>query len=84
MLWFFQNGAHVVRIETHYDRIVGECVAIVHWPDGLRQEERFGDVEAFRCRLAAIEQELLGRRYRLDGCPTILTESWLRRNDRSS
>ena len=84
MLWFFHNGSRKVRVETRYDPIAAEYVAIVHWPDRVQQEEHFRDVEAFRRHLVAIEHELAAGQYMPAGAPTMLFENWLRRDDRSN
>ena len=58
MLWFFERGAELLRIETTHDRINGVFVLRAHRPDGTEHVEQFASDVACRQRLAVLEREL--------------------------
>ena len=57
MLWFFQNRDKMIQVETRYDSAAEQYVTIVRGPDGEEHVERFDNVESFRRRLYALEDQ---------------------------
>ena len=76
MLWFFQNGDGKLRLETRFDNSTGQYVAIVQWPDGREQVEKFDDVRTFRDRLCALEDQLASDHFEQVGGPVIQPNGW--------
>jgi hypothetical protein len=76
MLWFFERDDHVLKLETRYDDAAAEYVAIVHFPEGPAQCERFPDPESFRRWLVAFEENLGTDRWRSRGGPVLLPDGW--------
>jgi hypothetical protein len=76
MIWLFERGQEVLRIETRVDSATGDFVATVLWADGQSKEERFRGEDAFRARLLALERQLADEHWTQIGGPTVLTEAW--------
>jgi hypothetical protein len=75
MLWFFERDDQSLRLETRYDNNTAEFVAIVLWPDGREQVERFNNLEAFRDWLVALDHALEAERWKPDS-PIVLPYGW--------
>ena len=75
MLWFFDRAEERLQIETLYDNAANEFVAIVRWPDGRAQTERFADMETFRRWLLSLEQALEFARWKSKS-PMVLPYGW--------
>ena len=76
MLWFFERGAEVTRLETRVDNNTNEYVLIIEPPDKPRREERYPTKEAFEARLVVLEQELAADNWKQRGDPHILPDGW--------
>jgi hypothetical protein len=76
MLWFFARGQQAIRIETRYDAGTKEYVLDIDWADRPPDTERFGDVEAFRARVIALERQLKDEAWMQVGRPEILPPVW--------
>jgi hypothetical protein len=61
MLWFFERDHESLCLETRYENESAEFVAIVRWPNGREQIERFLDLEAFRLWLVAFDKSRRSR-----------------------
>lgn len=75
MLWFFERERESLRLETRYDNDTGEFVAIVRWPDGRQQTERFTEREEFRSWLVAHDNALEAERW-TPNTPVVLPYGW--------
>lgn len=60
MLWFFERNDESLKLETRYDNDTSELVAIVRYPDGREQTERFTELAACRKWLVDLENALEG------------------------
>ena len=58
MLWFFERGAELMRIETTHDRISGVFLLRPQRPHGTEQVEQFASDMACRQWLESLEREL--------------------------
>jgi hypothetical protein len=57
-MWSSTRKEQSPRLETRYDNDTSEYVAIVRWPDGRQQTERFTRGNALRAWLIAFEDAL--------------------------
>ena len=76
MIWLFERGEEVVRLETRIDAGSGEYVVEITWASRPREVLRFRDQEAFRSRLVALEQQLAQENWTQLGSPEILPSGW--------
>jgi hypothetical protein len=76
MVWFFERKSAILELETRYDNDTAEYVLIVRPPNADPTTERFGDAEAFRARLQAIERQLLADSWERGKTPQILPDGW--------
>ena len=73
MLWFCDRDDQ--SLETRYDNDPAEFVAIVRWPDGREQTERFTELEAFHKWLVAFDNAVEAERWKPNS-PVILPYGW--------
>lgn len=76
MIWLYERGPDVLRIETRFDSATSEFELVWHRPDGNTETERFATETAFRDRLVAIEAALTTEHWNINGSPQILSEGW--------
>jgi hypothetical protein len=76
MLWFFEREQDSVRLETRYDNDTAEYVAIVTYPDGRRETERFTDSEMYRRWLDSWERTLETDHWTRRGPPVVVPDGW--------
>ena len=76
MIWFFSREESLLRIETRYDNDSAEYVLVVHWPDGIRQTERFRDEAGFRSRLVELQAVIDEAGWLSSGAPHITGDGW--------
>jgi len=77
MIWLFERGDRVARLVTRVDPASGIYVLEMEWSDGLLTTERFSDVTAFRARILALEQQLVGEEWRpASNSPQLIAEDW--------
>lgn len=76
MIWMYERGAEVLRIETRFDTTASHFELIWHRPDGTSQVEKFSTEAAFRARLESVEVALEIERWNQAGSPQILREGW--------
>jgi hypothetical protein len=76
MIWLYERGAEVMRIETRFDNASSEYELIWHRPDGSNESERFASEAAFRARLESVESALRTDQWNINGSPQILAEGW--------
>lgn len=76
MIWLYERGAEVLRIETRFDNARSEYELVWHRPDGTTESERFTSEVAFRGRLESIEAALETDHWQVNGSPKILPEGW--------
>jgi hypothetical protein len=65
MVWFFERGEEILRIETAHNRTAGEYVLTLHFPGSTERVERFADEAACQERLETLERQLRSDRWRL-------------------
>ena len=66
MVWFFERGEELLRVETLLDRAAGEFVLRVHRPGEALGVETFTDEEAFQARLDALQAQLGSESWKLN------------------
>ena len=76
MIWMYERGAEILRIETRYDQASAAFELIWHRPDGTHTVEQFSSEAAFRIRLEAVELVLKSDRWTTAGPPEILRDGW--------
>ena len=58
MVWFFERGGEVCRVETRSDAATGQFVVEITRPDGAVESERYDTRALFQERLNALEAQL--------------------------
>ena len=76
MIWLYERGPEVLRIETRFDQATSEFELIWHRPDGSTESERFATEATFRARLENIEEALKSDHWNINGSPQILSAGW--------
>jgi len=76
MIWFFSRDKRSLTIETRYDNVTHEFVAIVTGLAGPTITKRFPTPDAFREWLLGMEHELTADHWTPDGPPHILPDGW--------
>ena len=76
MIWMYERGAEVLRIETRFDAALSQFELIWHRPDATTQVEKFLTESAFRARLESVDDALKTERWNQAGSPEILRDGW--------
>ncbi|OFW46779.1 MAG: hypothetical protein A3J29_20365 [Acidobacteria bacterium RIFCSPLOWO2_12_FULL_67_14b] len=76
MIWLYERGAEVLRIETRFDNDSSQFEMIWHRPDGTTKTERFATEDAFRARLETVEAALRTEHWNRTGTPEIQKDGW--------
>jgi len=76
MIWLYERGPEVLRIETRFNNASSQYELVWHRPDGSSESERFPTEAAFRARLASVEAALKTEHWNINGSPQILSEGW--------
>ena len=76
MIWLFERGREVLRLETRFDSVDNEYVLVVVWAGGRTETERFSDAAAFDLRLRLLEQQLAAEHWVQVGSPMIMSDGW--------
>lgn len=76
MIWLYERGPEVLRIETRFDNATSEYELIWHRPDGSSNSERFATEAEFRARLESVEAALRSDRWNITGAPQIQPDGW--------
>ena len=76
MIWSFERGDEVIRLETRIDNSKGDYILVIEWAERPPETERFTDYAAYQARLMALERELAADRWTLIGGPKILADGW--------
>jgi hypothetical protein len=76
VIWTFERGDEVVRVETRIDNATGEYVIVGTWAGGRSETERFQDPAQFEARILALEAQLAADNWSLVGSPNILSDGW--------
>ena len=76
MIWLYERGEELLRIETRFDNATSQFELIWHRPDGSKEAERFATEGAFRTRLASIEAALKTDHWNINGAPQVLSNGW--------
>lgn len=78
MIWLYERGPDVLRIETRFDNASSQFELIWHRPDGTTDSERFATEAEFRSRLESIEAALKSEHWNISGSPQLLADGWKR------
>jgi hypothetical protein len=76
MIWLFERGNEVVRLETRVDNTTGEYVLVSTWSDSSPRVERFRVHAEYEARILALESQLAAEHWTQVGSPTILPHGW--------
>ncbi len=76
MIWSFERGDEVIRLETRIDNSKGDYILVIEWAERLPETERFTDYEAYHARLLALEGQLAADQWTLISGPKILADGW--------
>lgn len=76
MIWLYERGPEVLRIETRFNNASSQFELVWHRPDGSSESERFSTEAAFRARLESVEASLKTDQWNINGSPQILSEGW--------
>ena len=76
MIWLYERGPEVLRIETRFDNTSNQFELIWHRPDGSTDRERFTTEVAFRSRLESVEAALKTEHWNSNGSQKILPAGW--------
>lgn len=76
MIWMYERGAEVLRIETRFDKASSAYELIWHRHDGTHTTEQFLSEASFRVRLVAVEAALKTDQWLTSGPPQILKDGW--------
>ena len=76
MIWMYERGAEVLRIETRFNAVASLFELIWHRPDGTTQLEKFSTETSYRARLESVEETLRHERWNHAGSPQILRDGW--------
>ena len=76
MIWLFERGDEIVRLETRVDNATGEYVAVIAWAESPPVTERFRGYEAFHGRMLELEGQLAADHWTQIGPPTIKLDGW--------
>jgi len=76
MIWLYERGPDVLRIETRFDNASSEFELVWHRPDGSSESERFPTEAAFKARLDAVEASLRTEQWNITGAPQVLPDGW--------
>ena len=77
MIWFFERGSEVLRVETRVDANTGEYVAVLHQADNSETTRRFKDAESFGAYLRTVEQRLAEEHWEARG-PQVQRGGWFK------
>ena len=67
MIWTFERGDEIVRLETRVDNDTREYVVVITWADRPPQTERYADVALYNVRILALEAQLAADHWSLVG-----------------
>jgi hypothetical protein len=76
MVWFFERDDKSLRLETRYDNDRAEFVALVRYPDGREETERFTAIDKFHSWVVAFERNLEVQNWTNPTGPIILPYGW--------
>lgn len=76
MIWLYERGAEVLRIETRFDNDTSQFELTWRRPDGTSKVERFALEADFRARLEGVETALSTEHWNRSGAPQILRDGW--------
>lgn len=76
MIWLYERGSEILRIETRFDKLSSSYELIWRRPDGTQTVEQFASETTFRVRLEAVETVLKTEHWMSSGAPQILKDGW--------
>lgn len=75
MIWLYERGPEVLRIETRFDNASSHYELVWHRSDGSTESERFATEAAFRARLESVEASLKMDLWNMNGSQ-VLADGW--------
>ena len=76
MIWLYERGAEVLRVETRFNNLSSQFELVWHRPDGTAESEFFATEDQFRQRLESIEAALKTDHWNINGSPQVLSNGW--------
>ena len=76
MIWLFERGDEVLRLETRVDNASGEYVLVSTWSESETKIERYRDHGEYQARILALEGQLAADHWAQVGSPQILSDGW--------
>jgi hypothetical protein len=76
MIWSFERGDEVIRLETRIDNGRGDYILVIEWSERPPETERFTDYGAYHARLLTLESQLAADNWTQIGSPKILADGW--------
>ena len=76
MIWLYERGADLLRLETRFDEERRAYVLRVIWSDDHIEVQQFPEASAFAARLRDLERQLTADRWTQLGSPRILSDGW--------
>lgn len=76
MIWLYQRGDAIMKIETRFDEASQTFELVWHEADGSVRRENFETELEFRDRLTAIAAALDVQQWRQAGPPTLDPDGW--------
>ena len=74
MIWRFERGDEVLRLETRLD--AGGFVLVIIWANRPALTERYSDPAAYEARIRALEADLANEQWCQAGGPTLVENGW--------
>lgn len=76
MIWTFERGDEVLRLETRIDNATGEYLIVSMWAERPSEIERFRDPMQYDLRIRTLEAQLTANQWCQIGSPHILSDGW--------
>src|SRR5437867_11975936 len=74
MIWSFERGDEVIRLETRIDNSKGDYILVIEWAERPPETERFTHYEAYHARLRGLEAQLAADHWALIGGRKLLAD----------
>jgi hypothetical protein len=76
MVWFYTRDQQSLTLETRYDNVTHEFVAVLTGLGGSPITKRFATAETFQEWIVSIERDLAAGQWAASGAPHILPDGW--------
>jgi hypothetical protein len=71
VIWLFERGDEVLRLETRREDDEGAYVLIIQWANRASETETYADFESYQARLLALEKRLEAENWTQLGGPRV-------------